>query len=204
VNTRANVWSRAAIAATLAEFPPERLDLDGHRAAAVAIAIVETSDGPGVLATRRASRMRAHAGQWALPGGRIDAGERPVDAAIRELDEEVGVRVAEAACLGALDDYATRSGYVITPIVLWCGAVDVLRPNPAEVASVHVASFDELDVDPRFVRIPESDAPVVQLPLFGVFIHAPTAAILHQFREVALRGRQTRVAHFEQPVFAWR
>lgn len=204
MSTLPDVWSRESVAAALAVFRPDRLELERRRAAAVAIAIIETEDGPGVLATRRASRMRAHAGQWALPGGRIDEGERPVDAAIRELDEEVGVSTDETACLGALDDYATRSGYVITPVVLWCGAVDVLRPNPAEVASVHVASFAELDVDPRFVRIPESDAPVVQLPLFGVFIHAPTAAILHQFREVALRGRETRVAHFEQPVFAWR
>lgn len=204
MSTLPDVWSRESVAAALAVFRPDRLELERRRAAAVAIAIIETEDGPGVLATRRASRMRAHAGQWALPGGRIDEGERPVDAAIRELDEEVGVSTDETAYLGALDDYATRSGYVITPVVLWCGAVDVLRPNPAEVASVHVASFAELDVDPRFVRIPESDAPVVQLPLFGVFIHAPTAAILHQFREVALRGRETRVAHFEQPVFAWR
>jgi hypothetical protein len=92
----------------------------------------------------------------------------------------------------------------VTPIVLWCGAAGELVPNPAEVASVHVASLDALDVEPRFVSIPESDAPVIQLPLFGTQIHAPTAAILYQFREVSLHGRTTRVAHLEQPVFAWR
>ena len=114
------------------------------------------------------------------------------------------MRCAEIDVLGLLDDYPTRSGYVITPVVLWCGRISVLTPNPDEVASVHVVRFAELDVEPRFVTIPESPAPVIRLPLFGEYIHAPTAALLHQFREVALRARQTRVAHYEQPVFAWR
>lgn len=196
--------SKATVAERLAEFPVETVALDGRRAAAVAVAIVEDEGAPGVLVTRRAARMRAHAGQWALPGGRVDEGETPVEAAIRELYEELGVAVPESAFLGVLDDYPTRSGYVITPVVLWCGAVGPLRPNAAEVASAHVASFADLDVEPRFVSIPESDAPVIQLPLFDVFVHAPTAAILHQFREVALRDRPTRVVHYDQPVFAWR
>ena len=90
------------------------------------------------------------------------------------------------------------------PVVLWAGHVGPLTPNPDEVASVHVAHLSELDVDPLFVTIPESDAPVIQLPVLGTHLHAPTAAILHQFREVALHRRATRVAHYEQPVFAWR
>lgn len=197
--------TRDEVAAALAAFEPTRLAADGRRAAAVALAIVIDPDaGPGVVVTRRAERMRAHAGQWALPGGRIDAGETPLAAATRELAEEVALHVPESAYVGDLDDYPTRSGYVITPIVLWCGEVGPLAPNPDEVASIHVATFDELDVEPRFVRIPESDAPVIQLPLFGNLVHAPTAAVLYQFREVALRGRATRVAHLEQPVFAWR
>lgn len=174
------------------------------RPAAVAVAIVEHDDGCGVLVTKRADRLRAHAGQWALPGGRLDEGEDAVSAALREMHEEVGLHAAGDAVLGLLDDYPTRSGYVITPVVLWAGPLGELRPNPAEVASVHVATIAELDVEPRFVSIPESDAPVIQLPLFGHLIHAPTAAVLYQFREVALRGRATRVAHLEQPVFAWR
>ena len=174
------------------------------RHAAVAVAIVEDESGCGVLVTKRADRMRAHAGQWALPGGRLDDGEDAAGAALREMHEEVGLHAADDTVLGLLDDYPTRSGYVITPVVLWAGPLGRLRPNPAEVASVHVATMAELDVEPRFVSIPESDAPVIQLPLFGHLIHAPTAAVLYQFREVALRGRATRVAHLEQPVFAWR
>ena len=170
----------------------------------MAITIVDGADGPGVLLTRRAAALRAHAGQWALPGGRVDAGESATEAAIRELDEELGLRVDASTVVGLLDDYPTRSGYVITPVVLWCGAVGDPVPNADEVASVHVASFHDLDVEPRFVRIPESDAPVIQMPLFGIYVHAPTAAVLYQFRELCLQGRQTRVAHLEQPVFAWR
>ena len=93
---------------------------------------------------------------------------------------------------------------MITPVVVWCGRIAALTPNPDEVASVHLVRFSELDVEPRFAAIPESPRPVIQLPLFGDYVHAPTAALLHQFREVALHGRPTRVAHYEQPVFAWR
>ena len=66
-----------------------------------------------------------------------------------------------------------------------------------------LAELERPDV-PRLRQIPESERPVISVPLLGTHIHAPTAAILFQLREVALHGRATRVAHFEQPVFAWR
>lgn len=167
--------------------------------------VTDAHDRLCFLLTRRSSALRAHAGQFALPGGRLDPGETRVQAARRELAEEVGLRVPEADVLGLLDDYVTRSGYVITPVVVWAGdAVDRLVPNEAEVARVFVVPLDELDVEPRFLSIEESDAPVIQIPLVGSLIHAPTGAVLYQFREIALRGRVTRVAHLEQPVFAWR
>lgn len=196
--------TRDSIAAALARFDRRAIPLDGRRAAAVAVAVVETPDGPAVPVTRRAERLRAHPGQWALPGGRVDPGESAIEAAVREADEELGLQLDASDCLGLLDDFATRSGYVMTPVVVWGGPATAMHPNPDEVASVHLATMPELDVEPRFVTIAESDRPVIQLPLFDVLIHAPTAAVLHQFREAALRGRSTRVAHFEQPLFAWR
>ena len=176
--------------------------LDGRRAAAVAIVV--SGDEPVIWLTRRVTGMRAHAGQFALPGGRLDPGEDAVTAALRELDEELGVTAERADCLGLLDDYPTRSGYVITPVVLRLPGEARLHPNPAEVAHVHVIAVQELAVEPRFLTIPESDRPVIQMPLAGHLVHAPTAAVLYQFREAALHGRTTRVAHLEQPVFAWR
>ena len=196
--------TRESVAAALAGLDRRSVDLGERHAAAVAVAVIEHDGVLGVPLTRRAARMRAHPGQWALPGGRVDDGEDAVAAAVREMDEELGVAVSASCAVGLLDDYATRSGYVITPVVLWAGSVGELRPNADEVASVHIATLAQLDVDPRFVMIPESDQPVIQLPIFGDLIHAPTAAVLHQFREVALHGRATRVDHFEQPVFAWR
>jgi hypothetical protein len=108
--------------------------------------------------------------------------------------------------LGLLDDYETRSGFVITPVVVWAGDAPRLEPNPAEVARAYVVPLAELDQPgtPRFITIPESDRPVVQMPLLGGVVHAPTAAVLYQLREVVLHGRPTRVDHLEQPVFAWR
>jgi 8-oxo-dGTP pyrophosphatase MutT (NUDIX family) len=127
-----------------------------------------------------------------------------VAGALRELHEEVGLDLGEDAVLGLLDDYVTRSGYVMTPVVCWAGPAGDLDPAEAEVAEVHQIPVADLDVEPRFLRIPESDAPVIQLPLLGRFLHAPTAAIIYQFCQVACRGLDTRVAHLEQPVFAWR
>lgn len=189
--------------AAVREFPRVAVPLDGRRAAAVAVTMSEDEHGPGVWLTRRTSRLRAHPGQFALPGGRFDDGEDAVAAALRELHEELGIVAGRGQCVGLLDDYATRSGYVITPVVVRATAQEPV-PNPAEVAELHWISFTELAVEPRYLRIPESDRPVIQLPLVGHLVHAPTAAVLFQFREVALYGRHTRVDQLEQPVFAWR
>lgn len=177
------------------------------RPAAVVLALVPDEGGRACfLITRRAEGLRAHGGQWALPGGRLDAGETPGEAALRELREELGLELSERHVIGLLDDYPTRSGYVITPVIAWAGEHPELEPNPDEVAEVYrvpLAELERPDV-PKLRSIPESDRPVISVPLLGTQIHAPTAAILFQLREVALRGLDTRVAHYEQPVFAWR
>jgi 8-oxo-dGTP pyrophosphatase MutT (NUDIX family) len=195
---------RDVLAARLAGFDRREHELGTRKPAAVAVVVVESEQGAGILVTTRSEDLRSHAGQWALPGGRLDHGETPEQAALRELAEELGLTVAPAAVLGRLDDYSTRSGYRLTPVVMWAGAVvDGIVPNPREVASVHVAYEPDLDVRPRFITIPESDAPVIQLPMLDTEIHAPTAAVVYQFRELALHGRTTRVEDLEQPVFAW-
>ena len=161
--------------------------------------------GAAFLLCRRTSRLNKHAGQWALPGGRLDPGETALDAALREVDEEVGLRLDADSVVGWLDDYPTRSGYVISPVVLWGGADPDLRPSPDEVLALYRIGVHALrDGEPRHVTIPESDWPVIQLPLGSDLIHAPTGAVLYQFRQVAVLGRpNTRVDHLEQPVFAW-
>ncbi|MGY6501687.1 MAG: NUDIX hydrolase [Acidimicrobiales bacterium] len=197
---------RARLADNLAAFTPIDGDPAHRRPASVAITVVDDGDGVARLVlTRRAARLRAHAGQWAIPGGRVDEGEDTIETALRELHEEVGLGLGPDCVLGALDPYPTRSGYEITPVVLWAGRVQRWLPNPAEVASIHLIPVGELDRDdaPRFVSIEESDRPVVQMPIDGDLIHAPTAAVLYPFRVGAVHGRATRVAHLEQPVWAW-
>jgi 8-oxo-dGTP pyrophosphatase MutT (NUDIX family) len=176
----------------------EARDLDGR--------MVGVAGGASFLLCRRAIGMRRHAGQWALPGGRLDAGEAPLDAALREVEEELGLRLGASDVVGWLDDYVTRSGFVISPVVLWCADDPVIRPNPGEVFAAYRIGLHALRrSDPRFVEIAESPRPVLQLPLGNDLIHAPTGAILYQFRQVAMLGRAgERVDYVEEPPFAWR
>jgi 8-oxo-dGTP pyrophosphatase MutT (NUDIX family) len=173
-------------------------DLDGR--------MVDVSGGASFLLCRRASRLNSHSAQWALPGGRLDPGETVVDAALRELHEEVGVELPGDSVLGLLDDYPTRSGYVITPVVLWGGGRLELQPSPDEVVAVYRVGLHQLQRpdSPRYISIPESPRPVVQIPLGGDLIHAPTGAVLLQLRWLGLEGRPDPVDELEQPVFAWK
>ncbi|SDE64761.1 NUDIX domain-containing protein [Blastococcus fimeti] len=196
--------TRDVVAERIAGFPRIAADRPELKQAAVALCVTEADGIPTLVITRRAAGLRAHAGQWALPGGRLDAGEGPVEGALRELHEEIGLDLGPGSVLGLLDDYVTRSGYVMTPVVCWAGPVDGFAGSEPEVAAVFEVPLADLDVDPVFETIPESDGPVIKLPLLGGFVHAPTAAVVHQFCRIACRGEVERVAGYEQPVFAWR
>jgi len=212
---------RSLIEANLRAFSARSVSSDRRRAAAVAVAIADEGHGadlPGLprhvawstqaalILTRRSGELRDHAGQWALPGGRIEPGESAEQAAVREMVEEVALALDPGAVLGRLDDFLTRSGFVITPVVVWAGAARSMTPNLDEVQSIHRIPVSELlraDA-PILDRVESSAHPVLRMPVGDSWIAAPTAAILYQFREVCIGGRHTRVAHFEQPAFAWK
>ena len=199
---------RQTLAAACAAFPRIAYEGPPLKRSAVAVVLTEADDGSGetaFLLTRRAPRLNAHAGQWALPGGRLDPGETLEETALRELHEELGLLLPPQNILGVLDDYATRSGYAITPVVAWLDDAAALAPNPAEVASVHHIRLDHIGREEavEFFHIPESERPVIRLHFTGSQVHAPTAAPLYQLREL-IAGRVTRVDHLEQPVFAWK
>lgn len=210
---------REVIQAKLDAFTVWRAAADGRHAAAVAVAVAEEGMGaqlPGfeppaqwstraaLILTRRALNLVNHPGQWALPGGRIDPGETPEEAALRELWEEIGLTLPPDAVLGRLDDFVTRSGFAITPVVVWAGAARTLTPNVDEVASIHrVPLLEFMREDAPFLEpIDDSVHPVLRMPVGSHWVAAPTAAFIYQFREVCIAGRATRVAHFEQPLFA--
>lgn len=204
-----NAAGREMLAELCAGFPrlPPPPEATTHKRAAVGLVVVDHRDEPwpSLLLTRRSPNLRTHAAQWALPGGRVDPGETAAVTALRELDEEIALALPAGNVLGLLDDYVTRSGYVITPVVVWGGRIGKLTPNPDEVQSVHRLPLSQIEKPDaaEFITIPESDRPVIRLRVFQNTIHAPTAVFLYQFREL-LAGRITRVAELEQPVFAWR
>lgn len=220
-DTRRDEHFAARVRGQLQSFAVQAFGDHQQRSAAVAVVITDEghgadlsgmprhaqwSDEAALVLTRRSSRLRAHAGQWALPGGRVDAGESPEQTALRELAEEVDLHLDERSVLGRLDDFATRSGFVITPVVLWAGAAREMRANPDEVESIHriaVREFMRPDA-PLLDHEAGSAHPVLRMPVGDSWIAAPTAAILYQFVEVCVRGQATRVAHFEQPLFAWK
>ena len=201
--TRRNIAEACTAFAPL----PDAAEASALKRAAVVVALTESDHGDdtALLLTKRASSLRSHRGQWALPGGRCDAGETPVEAALRELDEELALKLPADAVLGLLDDYPTRSGYLITPVVVWAADSAAIKPNPDEVASVHRIALDTIERDDAFdfTAIPESSRRVIRFHHRMSLIHAPTAALIYQFREV-LAGRQTRVTDLEQPLFAWK
>lgn len=211
---------RERICLNLAAFKALPHERDGFKKAAVAITVVDVFHGPdlnglsnpdywdkeaALVLTRRNSKLKDHSGQWAFPGGGIEEGESVEETALRELHEEVGLDLNFDSVIGCLDDFTTRSGFIITPVVIWAGAGIDLNPNPAEVASVHRIAIAEFmrDDAPILQQIPQSKNPVLLMPVGVSWIAAPTAALIYQFREVAILGKDTRVAHYEQPYFAW-
>ena len=212
---------KASIAANLAAFDVIENKVDDAHHAAVAITVTDAAHGadlPGLerfenwrpeaalILTRRSAKLRNHPGQWAFPGGRLDAGEAPVQTALRELREEVDVDLHQGEVIGTLDDFVTRSGFVMSPVVVWGGPNLTTNPNPAEVASVHRIPLTEFlrEDAPLLDQVASSEHPMLRMPVGDDWIAAPTAALIYQFREVCLLGRHTRVAHYEQPTFAWR
>lgn len=212
---------QALLRQRLGDWPLNAMEVAGRPHAAVAVAVTDAGHGaelpgmdvhgawtdhPALILTRRAGGLRKHAGQWALPGGRLDEGESPEQAALRELSEEVNLQLPASAVLGRLDDFSTRSGFVITPVVVWAGPARELRANPDEVQSIHripLAEFMRPDA-PLLDVVDSSEHPVLRMPVGRQWIAAPTGAIVYQFCEAAIRGRATRVAHYEQPRFAWK
>ena len=188
------------IQSNLEHFDVKTHDKDGFRQAAVAITVVDLQDDPDVygipfdkawaghaalILTRRAITLKNHAAQWALPGGRIDKGEQPEDTALRELEEEVGLKLEEDRIIGRLDDYSTRSGFTISPVVVWGGTGITLTANPKEVSAIHRIPFTEFmrPDAPILEPIPESDHPVLLMPVGNNFIASPTGAMIYQFIE---------------------
>lgn len=115
--------------------------------AAVLVAVTDRAE-PGVILTVRRDDLRTHAGQVAFPGGRIDPGEEPVAAALREAWEELGLPVEKVEPVAELDAYRTITGYLVTPVLAAVPADLPLQPHEHEVADWFEAPLAFL-LDPR-------------------------------------------------------
>ena len=165
--------------------------------------LVDSSGEPCVPIFQRSSDMRRHAGQMALPGGKLHEGEDAAGGALRELEEELGLRLDNDSVMGRLDDFDTRSGFTISPVVVWSGSdVRDLRPSKTEVARLFPVPLSVLREASAEAHPGPSQLFSLLLP--GVQVFAPTAAILYQFSEVGLEGREVRVADFYQPPWTHR
>jgi len=118
--------------------------------AAVLVPVV-LGNPPGILLTKRTAHLNKHAGQVSFPGGRIDAGETPEAAALREAEEEVALAPGDVELLGRMSDYVTGTGYRITPVVGLLPPGLMLHPSPHEVESVFELPIDVL-LDPAAPR----------------------------------------------------
>jgi 8-oxo-dGTP pyrophosphatase MutT (NUDIX family) len=150
-------------------------------AAAVLIAISERSE-PGVLLTVRHEQLRTHGGQIAFPGGRVDAGEDAVAAALREAQEELGLNPTIVEVVGPIDDYRTVTGFVITPVIGVVAPDQPLTPHEPEVADWFEAPLGFL-LDPanhlrRSALLHGTERHYYEIPWQGRRIWGATAAII--------------------------
>ena len=114
------------------------------RPAAVLVPLVQRADGMTVILTKRAETLRQHTGQVAFPGGRCDEGETPVEAALREAEEEIGLDRRFVEPVGLLTPYETITRYVVTPVVAFVRPGFELKLSEAEVAAVFEPPFSWL------------------------------------------------------------
>lgn len=175
------------------------------RGAAVSVVVFDVAGDAHYCLMKRASKGR-NAGQWALPGGKIETGESDVEAALREAQEEVSLPSARAEVLGRLDHHVTMSGFVMSPFVVaaprgWrpvAAAAEVRRTFEFPVAGLlgeQVVRWAQVDEGERLLQMHLAE---------GVRIHAPTGGVLWQFRETALRGREVDVSTLRHPEFTRR
>ena len=126
----------------------ERLDDVAYKPAAVMVPVTAGEDAARVVLTRRSEHLPSHAGQVAFPGGKLEEGDRtPLDAALREAEEEIGLNAGSVTPLGYLDPYYTGTGFKVQPVVTLVPADYTYMPDENEVAAVFDVPLDFL-MDP--------------------------------------------------------
>jgi 8-oxo-dGTP pyrophosphatase MutT (NUDIX family) len=188
--------------------PPTALHLsDGYRLlgregearpAAVLVPLVNRPEGLSVLFTQRSADLLDHAGQISFPGGRVEPGDADVDgAALRETEEEIGLRRDRVTILGRLANYETVTGYRVTPVVGWVEPPFEVSPDPVEVADVFEVPLafllDTTNQKRHFRMLGDIRRDYFAIPYGDRYIWGATAAML-MILDHTLRDRQDMAA----------
>jgi len=180
------------IRSALRRFRRRRARQWGAQREVMAVTVAAGAADPAVLLVRGSDSSGRQPQTLGLPAGPADRWTSVSGAARGLLTGTLKIHLPPESVLGLLDDYVADRKRMITPVVLWAGPIAAQRTPETDIVAV---PFAELDVEPVLVASAESDRPVIRLPLHGEWLHAPAAAILHQFREVVLYHRPTRVSH---------
>jgi len=176
---RARLSEAAGLPALVGDLPGLRAEAD--LPAAVLIAITDRTE-PGVILTVRREHLRTHAGQIAFPGGRVDEGEDPIAAALREADEEILLDASAAEVVGSLPPYRTVTGFVVTPVICVVPPDLPLRPHEHEVADLFEAPlaylFDPTNQQQRSALFQGKERHYYEIDWNGRRIWGATAAMI--------------------------
>ncbi len=162
--------------------------IDRMRAAAVLVPLVARPEGTTILLTRRTEHLQHHAGQISFPGGRVEESDAsPEDAALRETEEEIGLKRDRIEVMGRLGLYRTRTGFEITPVVGWVSPPFDLSPDRYEVAEVFEVPLSFVADPKNHERHSREWQGVVRhfyvLPYGGYYIWGATAGMLVNLAE---------------------
>jgi 8-oxo-dGTP pyrophosphatase MutT (NUDIX family) len=181
------------LAATLKERKPKKLNIPGFAPSAVLVPIIERSGFLSIAFMERSDEAPTHSGHISFPGGQRKPGEKALDTALREAEEELGILTRSVRALGELDDVATPLGFVVTPVAGWLTDPPLFQADAREVKSFFEVSLEDLAEPKNFVyrgehNIGERAYPLPEFHVEEKNIWGATARMVQELLEIWKAG----------------